>query len=286
MPRAQNGILAAGELERLAPAERPTTVEVLAPGAEPRAPLRYATGHPTKDRTRLTVDIETARTDPGSHPTKVRAPRWTLLLDLEKRRERGEDRQIRGVIVGGGVAAPARPDQAEMADVMRHNHEQILGRTFEHWMAPDGTYRDRVFEKRLEDQPEMTGILAGVDQWLRPLLTHLPSVPVGVGARWRIIHRSRTATGGLEVGTYTLVQRRDRLATIDYELESFASPGALVEGQPVREMKQSSRGSATVDLDRIAPTAALLVGTMAVRFGGEGAETSSSMQITLALGPP
>jgi hypothetical protein len=274
------GILAAGVADKVLAAGRAPTVRLVTAGAEPRAPIAYAL---TKGATvpfgmalDMTMGVKTSSR--AVQPTAI--PRLALGLDLTTTDvDASGDAHVDAKLTRA-AAEPKGAEQEAMAKALDPALAALRGFSMSYRVGPTGRIHDLV-AKAPPDAPQgAQQVLGGVSQSFESMVAPLPSEPVGVGARWRVVTRV-TAAGPdlLQLATYTLASRDGQSLGLDVTLTQVAASDVVkTPGMPdtvtarLKSFRSSGKGSTTVDLASVAP----IKGSMSVE---------SSMDVEIATGP-
>ncbi len=274
-----SGILGAGVADKVVAAGRAPTVRLVEPGAEPRAPLAYALAKGARVPLGMSLDMTMGvkNADRAVQPTAI--PRLALTLDMttgdvDAKGDAHVDAKLTRVAVEPSGAA-----QAAMADALRPAMDGLKGFALSYRVSASGRVHDLVAKAPADAPRASAQILGGVSQSFEAMVAPLPSEPVGVGARWRVV--SRVSAAGpdlLQLATYTLTAREGGKAVLDVTLTQVAaSERVQTPGLPdgvtarVRRFRSSGRGVTRLDLASVAPES----GTMTVE---------SAMDVEVAQG--
>jgi hypothetical protein len=242
------------------PLDDALNVEVLALGAPPREKLRYQ--FPQGRSERLIIQL--------SLSSLLESPSTTLALDgvvLDLALILGSSYEVSE----GLWACPLRLEVLRLSTPPTFDEQQRAALMTE--VAPlslvtgvfefdaQGLMHEAVLTVPPEVGPRLLAVIGNVRTSL--VSAPFPVEPVGVGARWRV--RRTLDVGPMEVTqlvTYTLVQRMGSSLRIGLTLQQSAHPQELfldAEGTrlSVESYEVSSSGSSLVDLETIAPLAAL-----------------------------
>lgn len=191
-------ILVACKTNQAPPPPAPTDVAVLAPGAAPRAVVRYAVPRGATSTIELATDwTVTAGEMTSTLPTIVTsfeiacddvAPDGTMKLHAKV------------VDAAAHGRADSKIDPASIASEL----EPLRGMVLAMSLAPDGRAARATVEAGAKaPSPQVTEQLNALAASVSQLAMSLPTAPIGVGARWRT---SRTITqGGLALTAVTTV---------------------------------------------------------------------------------
>ena len=221
-----------------------------APGAEPRAPLRYALAGPAEHRIETTLK---SRHQVGDTWTE-----WTEIAV----------RDGFGVTPGsGGIALRPLPGEAVRGDAEANlkTWRELVDRRLS--VAVDA--RGQLGALAFFDDPNADHSANQVDEVTQRLLATLVPLPadeVGVGAKWTVVWvlRQRPAVVK-QTATYTLTARTDRAWTVSIELQRIGQEQVVQDaGLPagtavdVIALVRHYKGSVEIDPTRVLPVAGSL----------------------------
>lgn len=295
LPPATNGVLASGAADKILPIGSKPIVKLLEPGAEPRADLSYALTKGATQKMTMHMDMTMAMKVQGQTVPPTTIPRMSMGLDTTTiDKNPGGEFKVDSRLTTVDVV-PNGGQQEQMAKALRPSLEVMKGLSMGYWVNPKGHVHDVKIGVPSGMPPAAQQLLTGMSQSFESMVTPLPSEPVGVGARWRVL--SRTATGGadlLQSAEYTLKARKGSTATLEVKLVQVAASDTIKSAQMpagmVAKMKNfSSGGSGTtqVDLKSVAPEGGTMTlkTTMdvAVQGGGPGAGDESTVETTTTV---
>lgn len=248
--------------------------ELLSPGAEPRAELRYLLRSGVRSATALRL-----RAQPLGVP--MRAPTLRFLTETELLGPAVQDAApLRIRIVEAATEPPGAEGASEEALAALRGAELRASAT------PLGTLRDVTLQPPPGATPPS---LAGLRQSMQQLILELPPPAVGVGARWtidrpieqpQIVFSSRT--------TYELVELSPTSAKIRSEITMTAPDQTIRQGElsaSLTGLAGSGAGEVTVDLGALTLTGQVSSSYRGQLTGEEGT-SELGMELSVSLGRP
>lgn len=241
-------------------------VELVAPGKEPREPLRFApraNGSQTMLLTnRVTIDV---RMTPGSPtPMVVRGPELQTQLQVTPRVL--DDGQLAFEWLTTRIALVGdTPAQTKALAPLETAWRALEGAKTRVVTDRRGQVEEATFEWPASIPAEMRHDVQGFEEAVRELAIVLPAEPVGVGARWRV---AKTAPfGGVmveKVSTYVLAGREGSVLTLRVTNDGSAAPqDVALPGLPpgaratLEWLDLRGEGTARLDLAGAAPDSSL-----------------------------
>lgn len=256
-----NGILPEGAADKVLPAGRAPTVQLVESGAEPRATLAYAMTKGSTVPLGMALDMTMGLTsgDRAVQPTAI--PRLTMVLALTTGdADAAGDARIDGKLLHVTVD-PKGAEQTAMAEALRPALDRLEGFAMSYRVSPGGRVHDLVVQPPGDAPAGTAELLGGVSQSFESMVVPLPAVPIGVGARWRVV--SRVSAAGpdlLQLATYTLIAREGSKATLGLALTQVAAsdkvknPGLPADVQAkLRSFHSTGTGTSRIDVTSVAP---------------------------------
>ncbi len=261
--------------------EAPATmdgVQLLNLGTEPQRVLRYhlKKGAHTPLEMAMNLDLDLA-------PRPMKMPTIVLVLEIA----------VEDVLAGGSARVKTsvtraklldRPDQTLDATTLAPMSEMLTGMTYTATLAPDGSMSNGQIAGAAPGR--MKAQLEDMTRAIEQVAMRLPTVPVGVGAKWS--SRKTTKQNGVEITTVTTTQ----LTAIDGDNFEFTSEttlsapdqktvqqGAEIE---IKDVGGGGSGKGGVDLSTMAMHGAITSefrGTIST--GGQNSPMRVVMQLTL-----
>jgi hypothetical protein len=253
-------------------------IEILAEGAQPRKLLRYAVAKNTHSPIEIAMDMDL---DAG---IKNIAPTLVMVMDIGVD-DVTPDGKMKLHTSINDVSARDRPGAASAA-MLKGQLDLMTGTTMTATLGPDGSLKDAAFESSKKMPEAMRDQLAGVTGNLDRIALPLPSVPVGVGAKWRA--SKSVAQSGMNVTTVTTFE----VTKIDGDVFSYKTTVSITGPDQqvtmggmttqVSGIAGSGTGEGTVDLGKLA-----MSGTQDVHFaasmaaGDDKTELKTSMKVVM-----
>jgi hypothetical protein len=275
-------VLAACKTNKPPPPAAPTDVVVLAPGAAPQKPVRYAVPKGTKSTIELATDWKVTADDMATTlPTIVTtfevacddvAPDGTMKLHAKVLDATAHER------------ADSKVNPASIASEL----EPLKGTTLAMNLTPDGRAAQATVvpgEKPLTPQvtEQMNALAASFSQ----LAMSLPTAPIGPGAKWQT---SRKITqGGLALTTVTTVDVTAIDAsgiafTLASEIhgadQTVTQNGLSVE---MKDVSGTARGKGTIELTKGIMTGDLHFDLKSKMSAAAGSATQMHVETDLAI---
>ena len=267
------------------------TVKLLAPGAEPRAALRYAIAAGHKANADMTMSMSMAMNAGGmSMPMDLPGMKITMSLAVTGVAPDGDvtyDVAFTGLTIDSSTAT--NPTLAAALEPMQASVTSIKGTTT---MSNRGVTKSaKINAADASIQQLMTQMTSSVENLSNPL----PEEPVGAGARWEV--RQAAASGGQTVftkSTYEVVSIQGSTVTLKVTTEQTAPPQsisnpALPAGAEMylENMTGSGQGTVVIKLDSLVPTSEMSMASsmsMSISLGGQNQSivTDNKVKVTIA----
>ena len=155
------------------------TVKVIEPGAEPRAVRKYAFAANKVDKRIFTIS-QSVTQSAGGQTTPAQELTLKIHMDLTTKSVKPAGATIEAKVTK--VELPGGPPQASQMLASLNG----LSGSFD--VSPRGEVGEISFAAGPQMKNQLAeSILGGLSQGLQLLLTPLPSVPVGVGAKWELV---------------------------------------------------------------------------------------------------
>ena len=250
LPKATNGVIAAGLADKLLPSGAAALVRLLEPGAEPRADLSYGIARGPSPKLGMAMDMA-VRMSAGGQKNEAKLPRMAMTLDgsADEKSDTNEWKILAHLI---GITIDGKGEQAQqIAAAMRPQVEAMKGLGISYWLNPKGRVRDVKVELPKGFPAAARTLVEGLNQSFESMVAPLPREPVGLGAKWQVV--SRMAASGadlLQSATYTLKARDGEHATLDVTMTQLSASDTInapnsPPGQVTRVKSFSSGGTGT-----------------------------------------
>jgi hypothetical protein len=249
-------------------------VELLSTGSEPTRLLRYRLAKGATSPLELAMDLDI---DAGGRAGKIP----TLILSLTI--------AIEDVLADGNARIKTTVEKARVQEregstvpiaAMSNMAEALTGMTYTATLSADGKLSGgRVTSSHAQTMAkEISQFTEGLEQ----IAMRLPTLPVGIGAKWS--NRKTTTQNGVTLTTVTTVS----LTAIDGDKMSFTSTSTVsAPDQTVQQgaMKASIRdiggggsGKGLVDLSKMT-----MIGELEVEFRGKTSDQGSASNLRAAM---
>lgn len=278
-----------------APSGAPT-VTLLAPGAEPRATLRYALAPDLAEATTLALATSLELRVAGQVMPNA-LPRTRLEVSAKSGAPSGEGTPITITLDGADLAegepAAETPAGTRLTEVIRgmkglHGDKIVAARGVTrafHWTLPD--------DAPAALRPVFESFQTAIDQMTVPW----PSEAVGVGASWETVQRVTQSGLTLDQKTSFEVKRVDGdVVELDFTATLSGPPGKLsgpLTGgltADVKKLEGSGKGHLVVSLKKLLPDTLTAENQIALTLSVEQADGKSrelevTMKLSLASAP-
>jgi hypothetical protein len=215
-----DGIFAPGVADHRHPKGKPTTLEIVSEGAEPRVSLA---GGASPDAMRATSYGPAAL---RISEVRGRAPRptvdFTFSLGPAKKDDGGADWLVADI--KKAAPAPASQQPGALPPGMDKEIGSLAGTQLRLNVTPDGRLGDVALQLGKTTQPTLDLLARSAAETMALLTVPLPDKPVGVGAQW--IAETRMPYEGLDVITYRAYRVKsiaDNRAHLTVDVKSYAA---------------------------------------------------------------
>jgi hypothetical protein len=245
-------------------AERPAgeddlRLELLDPGAEPRAPLRYKFRVGQPEKMIMDMQMDMTMNPPGQNKISIVMPTMQFTSTIEPKSVTPEGDLDYTFTTDKADLLDDRPLPAEVRNKVASELKLIIG------LKGEGVVTSRGLTKRAEYDippgvsPQVAQMIENMKQSLRQIATPFPLEPVGIGARWKTTSTIKSKVFNfVQIATFSLVSLKGNHATLQVQIEQRA-PAQVVkmDGVPA-DVKTSldsyqGRGAArpVLDLDHL-----------------------------------
>lgn len=266
----------------------PPILKVLSTGAEPRIPLTYKVAAGTTSKADVITQMAMKIAMAGMEMPEMPMPAVKMAMEVA----------VDAVAPNGDmtVRASVKPSMdlssvpPEMAAAMGGADMASAAMTSTGTMTARGAMRGAKFTGPGADNPQLKQILDQAQSSMGQVVSELPDVPLGVGAKWEV--RSRTSTQGFEAYATTtseVVAIAGRTVTL--KITSTMTAPAQVMNNPLlppgaeislTKMTGAGGGTATVDLDHLMSQGTLdMTMNMDVTMNMQGTAQAMSMAMSL-----
>lgn len=236
------------------------TVEVLDPGDEPRAPLRYALVAGTSVTGTQSIDQYIRQVDQDGFGSSTRVPTIDLGLELDVQEVQpdGTARVTFGFtsVEATGNGSAASSDQARAIEIALADITDLTGETT---TSSRGVVLDTSFDVP-DDLPDLLrSIVEQYESQVASLTPPLPEEPLGVGARWRAT--TEAELNGIEFSqefVYTIESVTGTQLELSVTAKQRAAPQEIdvpnaPRGTEFRLLSYRAKGTGTTTIDLAAP---------------------------------
>ena len=263
------GLFAAEEAPSTAPvpAFKPSGVELIEAGAEPRAPLRYQFSKDIKEAAVMEITIAMTMEMGGYEQPTNTMPTTRMVMELAGQEITEAGHLKYGFKFTKAEVVAGEDSQPVMVDALEGAVAGVVGMTG--WAIVDdrGVTRDMAFTVAKDVNPALVQILDLMRAQLNQLSAPFPVEAVGSGAKWKVTQE--TNSGGMsltQVATYTLIEQLGDSVKMSVTMrqtapaQSIKSP-SIPPGTTARLTSLESGGSGMVaaDLGRLVPESDLTV---------------------------
>jgi hypothetical protein len=260
LPQPKDGILAAGEADKIIKAGAPLRVVLLDAGAEPRESLTYDFKSDDKQTVVLKLDMTMKVSAPGVAGQAVKLPAMAMVFDFATGKK--DDKGL--VPVTGTIAdfklTASDPSHEQMLAKMQEPLGKIKGMTVRYTVDARGHASEVKVELPKNAPPEATKMLDQMKQSLDVMASPLPAEPIGQGAKWQIVQRVTSPADIVQLSTVTLKKREGSKLELATDITQLAASSKLMApdlppGTTADLKSFKSVGTATmfVDLGKVAP---------------------------------
>jgi hypothetical protein len=209
-------------------------LEMLSEGAEPKKALRYKVPKGSKTPVEFAMDMDIDAGMQMSMPTLV------MLMDIGVDEVAADGKmKLRSTVTN--VTARDRPGASVKASTINGQLDMLNGLAMTATLAPDGTIKDANMEGGKTLPEAMKTQMGSMSQNLEQVAIPLPTVPIGVGAKWKAA--KTIEQNGMKMTTVNTVE----ITALDGDKMSFKTTSDITG--PDQSIHQ---GGTTVDMEDIA----------------------------------
>lgn len=224
------------------------TIELIAPGAEPRERIRYAPplGATERVETSIKLRVATTFTNTVLETGRRNADYPTIIL-------KGRLEVTGTTPAGDALVAYVVEDASMLEDVVDPAMLQAMGRYVARMKGIRGSWRmtpiGMILDADFQSAPGTRGRYPVVRDSLDDMALVFPDAPIGLGASWQVTSRhTRSGITSERKATYTLRELTEGQAIVDASIITRAPSQALrVEPNATTTLKSAS-GSVTAQL--------------------------------------
>jgi uncharacterized protein DUF6263 len=275
-----------------APAERPMgeddlRLELIDPGAAPRAPLRYKFHVGVREKMVMDMQMDMTMNPPGQAKISIAMPTMEFGSTLEPRSVTADGDLDYTFTTEKVDLLDDRPLRADVKSKVLSELKAMVGLKGEGVVTARGLTKRAEYNVPAGVSPHIAQTIENMRQSLRQIATPFPLEPVGIGAKWKTTSTIKSKIFSfVQTATFSLVSMNGGHATIQVQIEQQAPAQPVkMDGVPadVKTTLDSYQGRGTgrpvLDLDRLIPTAESEVevharfkaeqGTESVAFGND-----------------
>jgi len=265
------------------------TIELLDPGAEPRAPLRYKYTAGSVERGTMEMSVSLLREANGQYVPMVAMPPTRMTMELRVT-DVGPDGTAK--VEMATRSAEAAVDQATGIGPNDMNNALATVSRLGGWFTMDTRGRTTAAEAVLRPSTGAQATAPGADKALTQAINNqlpmeasmFPEEPVGKGARWRVTTSSPIATLDTTTASeYTLLARQGNRIELDMKMGLIAS-GNSPDGGFIAT-GGAATGHAVIDLDKLVHTMTMQADNDMPVPAGQAAGPGMRMQMRMSLSP-
>ncbi len=256
-------------------------LEVLSAGAEPKKLLRYTVTKGTKTPVEFAMDIDMEAGMAMSMPTLV------MMMDIGVDDIAADGKmKLRSTVTNVGVRD--RPGSTIKASMLAGQLEMLNGISMTASLSPDGAIKDATMEGGKSLPEAMKAQMGSMSQNLEQVAMPLPTVPVGVGAKWKAA--KTIEQNGMKMTTINTVE----VTAIDGDKMTFKSTSDITgpnqsihQGGMTVDMEDiagGGSGKGTIDLAKLVMSADIDIHFNA-KMKAEGQSGPLSMKMKMVLTP-
>ncbi|PRQ02311.1 hypothetical protein ENSA5_24640 [Enhygromyxa salina] len=266
--------------------------ELLAPGVEPLAALRFGPKVGQVERIKLTMTMQMSISGPGMPPTVQKLPPLEQINRAET--VSVADGRIEEKITFESFAVDSEGVDAQMAAMMQSTMEEISG--FEQTVVYDD--RGGVIEGDLDipddASPQLAKTLETMGQTFEQVMVRLPEPAIGVGAKWK--ETSEFDNNGIKLeqtSQLELVAREGDKITLDTQItqrpltKKFTPPNMPMGEVDLLEFDSKGGGRVVYDLGKLMPdevnTTVETKFTVEATIAGQTQKLTTEIEIELQL---
>jgi len=266
-------------------------LELLDPGAEPRAPLRYKFHVGQREKMIMDMQMDMTMNPPGqSNKVSIAMPTMEFVSTLEPKSVTSDGDLDYTFVTEKADLLDDRPLRADVKNKVASELKLIIGLKGEGVVTARGLTKKAEYEIPPGISPQVAQTIENMRQSLRQLATPFPLEPVGIGAKWKTTSTVKSKIFSfVQTANFSLVSLSGNHATIQVQIDQQAPPQAVkMDGVPadVKTTLDSYQGKGAarpvLDLDHIIPTAESEVEVHA-RFKAEQGTDSATFGNDLKL---
>jgi hypothetical protein len=277
-------------------AEDDLRLELVDPGAEPRAPFRYKFHVGKREKMAMDMKMQLAMEMPNTGKVNVALPTMQCSFSIFRKQVTDDgDLAYEFTTLGMDMLndAPVKP---EIASKLRADLKQLKGLKGHAVVTSRGLTKSADYEVPSGINPQIAQSLENMRQSIRQIATPFPLEPVGQGATWKTTSIIKTKFFSLtQIASYSLVSIKGSRVTIQVQIEQRAPTQVVkLDGAPpdvkttLDSYQGRGSGQSTVNLERITPVADSQVeaeGSFSAEQGGEKAAFGNQLKMSVRVHP-
>jgi hypothetical protein len=267
----------------------PPTVTLLAPGAAPRAPLRYKIAAGQKSVMDMTMGVGIAMNVGGmAVPMDMPPILMSANIDVTSVATNG-DVTFNVAFTKMGVGPGADPNIAAVMESAAATITSLKGTAT---VSSRGVTKSAKLDFSKVD-PSMHQSLAQMTSSVENLSMPFPEEAVGVGGRWEV--RQSMNSGGIAMfqkAEYEVTAMDASSATVKVKIDQQAPPQAFSNPMmpagvdaTIEKMSGTGTGTLTIRFDALVPTSSVeTMSSMVMTMSGQSINSDTRMKMTIAPG--
>ncbi len=237
------------------------SVELIAPGTDPRNELRYAPEIGVRQTVRMEIKLQLNGTVGEQSLPSLPTPTVSMQMDLYPQSiESNGDIKYTSEIISALLKDETGTDET-VTSRMRETLSSIVGVKGQGVTSSRGFNKSLSFEAPATADSNVIEMLRSTEQSIQQLGAPFPAEPVGIGASWRV--SNETTLNGVKIfqsSTYTLESLNNGEATLSVTVSQAADRQAInTSGMPsgmkaeLVMLQGDGTGRQTISLNRLAP---------------------------------
>lgn len=243
------------------PSAAQSKVQVISTGAEPRQQLRFTPAANTKQTVQMTMNMKMDMSVDGQTRSMNSPPmKMTMVAEVTKVDANGDIHANFSYSDADVVADASMPPQA--VEAMRAQLKKIVGLGGSMVIDSQGNTKDVKLNLPEQLDPNSKPMVQQMVSSLKQVSSPVPTEAVGVGAKWKV--PNSLSVNGMtmnQVATYELVELKDKVATLQVNMEQQAeggqkmSPPGLPPGASInlKSLNSQGNGKIAIAMNQILP---------------------------------
>ncbi|NUP05254.1 MAG: hypothetical protein HOW73_04245 [Polyangiaceae bacterium] len=287
---AKNGVLPAGEADKVMKSGDQAKVALLNAGGEPRTELKYELKPSQKDTTIMKMDM-TMKMELGAGapaPPAMKLPQVEMALDMTTadKAESNGDMRLTGMVSNVKVSPGATAMEQQVGKAMGDALTGMKGMKISYVITPKGRTRDVKVDVPAGAPAQAQQMVEQTKQSFENLMAPLPDEAVGTGAQWVVVNRVSTGADILQWTTYTLKKKDGSRIELQADVTQLAASNTISGPQMpgtanIDSFASGGSGLTNMDLTRIAPDKGTADVKNAMAFSAQGQAMKIETQVNL-----